>query len=72
MAIKRLTAAIGAAALCFCLFFSGCVLYPEDNETNTEPKAITITGFPGSAYSGKVAVIMLAPSLETFLKKNRK
>jgi hypothetical protein len=29
--IKRLTVAAGIVALDFCLLFSGCVIYPEDN-----------------------------------------
>jgi hypothetical protein len=65
MRIKRLTAAMGVAALCFCLFFSGCVLYPKEEDSGSQ-KSIRVTGFPGSAYSGKIAVIMLAPSIEGF------
>jgi hypothetical protein len=33
MKIKHLTAVMGAAALGFCLFFSGCVLYPKDEDS---------------------------------------
>jgi hypothetical protein len=65
MRIKHLTAAMGAAALCFCLFFSGCVLYPTD-EDSEDQNSIRVTGFPGSDYSGKIAVMGLAPSIESF------
>jgi hypothetical protein len=36
MEIKRLTAVLGAAALGFCLLFSGCVLYPKDEDSQGE------------------------------------
>jgi drug/metabolite transporter superfamily protein YnfA len=64
MGIKPLGAALSAAALGFCLLFSGCVLYPNDG-FSTDPKSIIITGFPGSSYSGRVAAIMLSPSFES-------
>jgi hypothetical protein len=65
MGKSPLSAAMGALALGFCLLFSGCVLYPKDS-FSTDPKSIIITGFPGNEYSGKVAVIMLSPSFESF------
>jgi hypothetical protein len=36
---------------------------------NTDQKTITITGFPGSSYSSKVAMVMLSPSLTSLVNE---
>jgi hypothetical protein len=41
MRIKHLTVAMGAAALCFCLLFSGCVLYPKGEDSGGFPQEIS-------------------------------
>jgi hypothetical protein len=44
---KRLIVAMGATALGFCLFFSGCVLYPKDDDSQgKDPNNEDPGGFP--------------------------
>jgi hypothetical protein len=51
-------------------FLTGTWIRQSSSTGNTDPKTIKITGFLGSAYSGKIAVIMLSPSLDSIASED--
>jgi hypothetical protein len=50
-------------------FLAGTWTRQSSSTSNTDPKTINITGFPGSDYSGKLAMIMLSPSFASLARE---
>jgi hypothetical protein len=62
MKSEKTIGTIFGIAIVFSFVFAGCET-GTSSTVNTDPKTINITGFPGSTYSGSVAMLTLLPSL---------